>query len=331
MFVFIIELIIIISLEKYRNTGDSKYWNIFTGSIIANFTALILTFIGSLTLELIMGYFIVFLCGLTAVINVILLIVGLKIKKKLKSDEPILDSRSIAIWLIVVVLSAIIIIFIPVIKEEMINNAVSNYALTYLNDKYGDNAFEILSVEKAYPHGQENLKKSEYHEVTISSPLLSGNFTMNVHGTDPKLMTAETDDFVNKYYKKTISEHLQQKYNSDLRIVINRKKIPYNLRHIPTFDELIDYEAINDFNITVYDMDNNENERIETVKDLSFDLIEFLNISKDYEIDIWVDVNEESYYYTLHTSNSSFKISSKEGKVYEFNLNDLNGKSHRST
>ena len=80
----IIEIIIqIVSIVKLKKTNDSKYWNIFIGITIASFisNALAYSVFAINALGLSDAISCLFICGFSFVFNIILLIVGLIVKK----------------------------------------------------------------------------------------------------------------------------------------------------------------------------------------------------------------------------------------------------------
>ena len=121
---------------------------------------------------------------------------------------------------------------------------------------------------------------------------------------------------------------MSQKYDLEFDMSVKEENIPNNCGHIPTFNELVDYNAISDIYITVkknsnYNYDFDEDGRIKYLKDLSFDLIKYLNISKDISIDFRRWSGENSYSYDIQVSNNSLKIIDDNNKKYEFDINNL--------
>jgi len=327
----ILIIIQIYSVVKLKRTIDSKYWNRFIGITFASFISTIISYITFLiddTLDLDKAVFSILFCCLLLISNIVLLIVGLIIKKNLKSEKVKLNIRSIFISLIVIVVMVLILIVIPTINNKYRISSVYNNVISYLNHKYGDNSFKIVNIRNSYSYDGFGRRHAGY-ELTVSSSVLEDNFTVTTGGT--RIGT----NFINKYYNEITNEYLSQKYDSEINILIVEKddNISYNLGHIPTFNELIDCNEKMDIYIGVnlkriYDY--YENERIEYIKNLLFDLIDFLNISRNIN-NIKIDFKNYSDYYNsyLYDSqilNNNLIIINRNGSVYEFNISDLKEK-----
>lgn len=328
----IIEMIIqIASIVKLKKLKDFKYWNIFIGITIASFISDALAFnvfAGDDTLDLGGVLISLFICGFVFVSNLILLLVGLIIKKNIKSTEIKTNTNSIFIGLLVVLSSVILLIIIPNINNKISNNSISNNVITYLNNKYGDNNFEIVNVENDYSYNGIVQKYHTGYELTVSSPLLKKNFTIYTYGTNPRIVNDVSEKFVENYYNETTNDYLSQKYDLEFNMLVKEENIPNNCGHIPTFNELVDYNAVSDIYITVnknnnYNYDFDDDGRIKYLKYLSFDLIKYLNISKDISIDFRRWNGENSYSYEIQVSNNVLKIIDDNDKKYEFDINDL--------
>lgn len=330
--VCIIEIIIqIFSIVKLKKMGDFKYWNLFIGINIASFVSNILAynvFISNDALDLNDTILYLFICNFLFVSNLILSIIGLKVKKNLKNENIKLNKNSVFIGILIVLFNVIILIIIPILNNKTINNLVSNNIIIYLNDKYGDNNFEIINVKKDYSYNGIVQKYHTGYEVTVSSTLLEDNFIIYTSETNPQVIKDVSEEFIEKYYNKKINEYLSQKYDLEFDMWVKEENIPNTCGHIPTFNELVDYNAISDIFIIVkknnnYNYDYNVNERINYLKKLSLDLINYLNISKDINIEFQRWANENSYSYDIRISGNTLKIIDKNDKIYEFDINNL--------
>lgn len=330
--VCIIEIIIqIISIVKLKKMNDSKYWNIFIGITIASFISDALAYIvfaSNDALDLGAALICMFICGFVYISNLILLLVGLIIKKNIKSKKININKSSIFIGSLVILLSVVLLTIIPTIYNKTSNNSMSNNVITYLNNKYGDNNFEIVNVENDYSYNGIVQKYHTGYEVTVSSPLLKKNFIIYTHGTNPRIVNDVSERFIEDYYNEKTNEYLSQKYDLEFNMWVKGENIPNNCGHIPTFNELVDYNAISDIYIIVkknnnYNYDFDEDGRINYLKDLSFDLIKYLNISKDVSIDFQRWANKNSYSYEIQVSSNILKIIDDNDKKYEFDINNL--------
>ena len=328
----IIEMIIqIVSIVKLKKLKNFKYWNIFIGITIASFISDALAFsvfTGDDALDLGGALISVFICGFVFVSNLVLLLVGLMVKKNIKSIEIKTNINSTFIGLLFILFSVILLIIIPNINNKISNNSISNNVIAYLNNKYGDNDFEIVNVENDYSYNGIVQKYHTGYEVTVSSSLLKNNFIIYIYGTNSRIVNGVSEKLIENYYNEKTNEYLSQKYDLEFDMSVKEENIPNNCGHIPTFNELVDYNAISDIYITVkknsnYNYDFDEDGRIKYLKDLSFDLIKYLNISKDISIDFRRWNGENSYSYDIQVSNNSLKIIDDNNKKYEFDINNL--------
>jgi hypothetical protein len=331
--VCVIEIIIqIVSIVKFKKLENSKYWNIFIGITIASFISVALAYIifennDTMGLDQALKY--MFICCFSFVSNLILFIIGLKLKKNLKNKNIELNEISIVTGILIILLSIMFLIIIPNVYSQTSNNLISNNIITYLKEKYGDNNFEIINVENDYSYNGIIEKYHSGYEVTISSPLLKDNFVIYTYGTNPTVLNNVSEKFIETYYIEKTNEYLKKKYNLDFDMSVEEKSIPNTCEHIPTFDELVDYNAIKNVFIKVYknnyyNYDYDENGRINYLKDLSLDLINYLNISKDINIkfSIW-SIGNSYYYYDIQILSNTLKIVDDNDKIYEFDINNL--------
>ena len=77
----------IVSIGKLKKSKDSKYWNLFVGTNAAIFISVVIAYLAFMedeTLDLGGALVCMFFSGLTILVNVIMLIIGLVQKKKVK-------------------------------------------------------------------------------------------------------------------------------------------------------------------------------------------------------------------------------------------------------
>ena len=324
----IIQIYLVVNFKK---SSDSKYWNIFMGITIANFFSTNLAYITFLlddSLDLGRGVLCMLVCGFSFVSNLILLIVGEKIKNNLKNENIRLNTSAIFTGLLIMILMLLILVVIPVITNKMSNILISNKVITYLTNKYGDNNYEIVDIKNSYSYNGIIEKHHSGYKVTVSSTLLKNNFIVTTGGT--QIGT----DFIQEYYNEKTNEYLLQKYDVKFDIWTIENSVSNTCGHIPTFNELVDYNAIKYIFIMAninrsYNYEYNEDKRIDYIKELSFDLIKYLNISRNID-NIKIEFkrsfnNYNSYLYNLQILNSTLIItSSNNDKVYEFDISGLN-------
>ena len=89
---------------------------------------------------------VVFMSGVLSVINTILLIIGIIVKKKTKNESKI-NKKFFITGIICIAITAIIMIVVPLSTMAISKNIASKKAIEYLNNKYGDGDYKVESVE----------------------------------------------------------------------------------------------------------------------------------------------------------------------------------------
>ena len=120
-----------------------------------------------------------------------------------------------------------------------------------------------------------------------------------------------------------MNEYLSEKYDSEFDLWLEEEKIPNYLGHIPTFNELIEYNAINGVSIIKYDYDDVV--RINYVIEVSVDLIKYLNITKNISFEFQKRAQDISVY-DIEIIGNTLKITNDNKESYEFNINNLKDK-----
>lgn len=200
-----------------------------------------------------------------------------------------------------------------------------NAILNYLVKKYGDQGFSIKELEKEYSY--EGIIHS-YHtgyEATVSSNILNKNFRVYINSKISLNSKNFSDNFISNYYNEKTNEYLSRKYKLEFNMYVKEDKIPLDCNHIPTINELVDYEALDDIYISVYKSndfmyDYDVEGRINYLKDLSKDLIDYFSISRNIDITFYRWANQDSYSYNINISNNTIKITDKNNE-YLFHVN----------
>lgn len=315
------------SISKLKKSEGSKYWNIFIEINIASLISTILayrTFCNNDALDLGRAIICIFICGASFIGNIILLIIGLIIKKRIKDNDIKLNMNSILIGILIVLLSIIIFIFIPTLSNGRNVNLISNNVINYLNNKYGDNNFKIIEIENDYSYNGIVEKDHTGYKVTVSSTSLKEIFHVKIYSTNPK-SNSIIDEFIEEYYNEKTNEYLSQKYGIEFHMHTEEILIPNTFGHIPTFDELLGYGAIRDIFIDVkssskYNNIKDKNEQISYLKELLLDLINYWKITKDINLQFQGRNNTSYYAYKIQISNNILKIIdvySKEESKYD--------------
>lgn len=258
-------------------------------------------------------------------------------------------------WKIILFVLIIIIVCGYCIYHWYSIKCFKNDIIKYLNNKYGDNNFKIVNIEKTYYRDPEAIFGISHHNgycVTISSPVLQDYFTLGIRDNDElkihmglSQLWIHGNTFTEKYYTENINKNLSQKYDLNFCMELDENKIK-SRGHIPTFNELIEDDAIHGWCVirdSINNCDNDVNAQILYLQELSKDLIEYLNIEKDfkYHFHRYKDSNNMDYLMwsydilikgkTVEIKNrwSNNKSESNPNFSYTFNVNEsgqeLNG------
>ena len=91
----------------------------------------------------------------------------------------------------------------PVI-EKNIEQEIKTYIINYLNNKYGNNNFSIIKIEKDFSYSGIISKTHMGYKAIVSSSVLKNNFDIYIHGTIPLPIDNAQDDFIENYYNENI-------------------------------------------------------------------------------------------------------------------------------
>ncbi len=201
----IIEIIIqIVSIVKLKKTNDSKYWNIFIGITIATFIsdALAYSVFANNALGLSDAIACLFICGFSFICNIILLIVGLIVKRIIKSVNIKLNRNSFFMFIVIIVINSIILFLLPIITSNITSKSGERHVINYLNNKYGNSNYRVINVYKEYSNSGmwDKYLSGFYYE--IKSDYMEDTFIVSI---DDNFNYIDADYFLPVYYS--------QKYN----------------------------------------------------------------------------------------------------------------------
>lgn len=268
LFYIICYIAAIIVLILANNKKDKKYFNIFGGIMLATGVAIfyyfyIYPFVAMTDEGTDLGDAVLYIFFLFANIISFLTIgiVGLVRKKIIEKKEECIDTSK-KITFIIPFLLTIIIFTIIVLSGFLYSHLDKKYikesAINYLENKYGDNDFEVINVSEEYGLNGIVSKYLVGYNIIVKSPKVNKKIIVNV---DENLNEYE-DNLINVYCddldfenditlkeelekeRQKLEEYLKQKYNVTVNIdYINLDEyptdaIPNNFSKIPTKDEL---------------------------------------------------------------------------------------------
>ena len=318
-------LLIVLQISFYglsKVNGESKYWNLFFGLNISSILSTLMNFIILASREdtdLGAAIAIMIISGLSIIINIILLIISLCNKRNHK-----FMLTSVVVGIVVLLISFLTFFLIPKTNENIRQKLVQNKIISFLNKKYGDNDFEIVSIKKDYSYNGIVQKYFSGYDATISSSSIKDEFNLSTNSTNIYDFEHEYDDFLDNYYNEKLNGYLLEKYKLKMEIWIDEKDIPIDLGHIPEFDELTTYKAVNSIYVKG-DFDDKEDEGgIIFSKELTIDLIKHLNIKKEIKMEYDLsDKKNNEYYYIIEYIDGVIKITDHDdkSKIYNFDIN----------
>ena len=323
----IIQIFSMVKLGKKNNI----YWNIFMGITLSNYISIGMNYLNcdiDGTMDLGGAIFIIFVSLVMVIINTIMLIGGIVVKKKTKNDSKF-NFKFLITGIICVIISAILIIAIPTYRYNRNKRLASEKALEFLNNKYGNCDFEVTEAEYDFTDNGITQKSHTGYEVKVLSKKYNQNFVvkLNYNFENPY-----ERDFLDNYYKEKIRKNVLEKYGVDVNIKLKTYNIPKNFNKIPTMDDLIKYNAIDEIyvyvyrnNILIYDLTEKSRGRYEFIKDVSIDFIKELDITKDFEYNFTkLDYDNSLRYLVEKEGNTLRIIDSKDIKdkdvSYEYDL-----------
>ncbi len=210
--------------------------------------------------------------------------------------------------------------------DEDTKMKLNTYIVNYLDTKYGKGNFGVKKIGKTYSYNEFSPRKHNGYEATVfSSKLKKYNFEMTFYGANPWPINDAYENFVDTYYHETINEYMNKIFdlNFNIAFVIEEHYIPNNYGHIPTMDELIDLKALIYTYVYIQYDDNNEDELIEYIKNISIELINYLDISKDitYQIE---GTGKNRFHCDVEFTKDTLKIKNYSNlkETYEFSINN---------
>lgn len=292
--VCIIELIIqIILIIKLKRTKDCKYWNIFIGISIASFISTTLAYksLSNNTTYLGEAIACMMACGFSFISNLIISIIGLIIKKVIKINNNKINKSSFFAGALVLILNIFIILILPLIVTNITLKVGEKQVIKYLNNKYGNSNYKMVSVYKEYySSGMFDISLSGYH-YEMKSDYMNNTFIVSI---DYDFNYINEDYFLPVYY----SQKNNLKYN--LIYDDNHNRLDYD------FTEFINYieEIINKEYSTK--IDKNAIEGIYKNYVYSWNNIDGVTYNSNYHI---VSVNNRKIPTIKELTNSLIKYS----------------------
>ena len=338
---FITQIILAVLSSK---TKKSTLWNILFGITISKIISCIIVHIGFFNdtdIDLGIGIVIVIWRTIFIITNLLFLIISIIIKAKSKKQIKF-NKYSIITGIIFIIVSILLTILIPKTEFNTGNKYIKEKVIDFLNKKYGDNDYKIESIEKDYSYNGIVQKYHTGYTAKVYYPEKDLYFFIDIEGTDPKNpldFSEGMTTFIERYYMKEINDFLSKKYNIEFDYLnIETNNIPTKYGHIPTFDELIDLKVIDSTKSYGFQINEeikynselylDENKRIERVKDVTLDLIDYLNITKNICI-LYQYYNKNSdgqitrFYYIVKKNDNKLIIYEEDNKdnMFEYDIN----------
>lgn len=196
---FAIEIIVeIISIIMLKLRKNPKCWHLFFGVVIASIITSIVAMGPTNPIrdnaEGMSGVNVVIFSIAYFVFNVLLLLVGLIIKKTMKGINLEPTGSSAFISMITLLVNLFVLLGLPWIVNNMNSNIDNTYVINYLTNKYGSSNYEIVSTETRYDKTTKGV--SEY-AFEVKSGYMPDTFNVWV---DKDYNHVVSDMFLPTYY-----------------------------------------------------------------------------------------------------------------------------------
>ena len=211
----------IYSLLKLKGNKESKYWNLFVGISVADIVAVFIAYgvFSSSAMGLNDAATCLLICGFSFFINIVVLIIGLVIKKSIKDETIKLNKLFFIINVLVILINVIFIWFIPLMAHKIHIMSGEKRIVNYLEDKYGEGNYKIINTYSEYTNdGMWDKHVSGYY-YEIKSNHMDATFFVTV---DDNLKYIYEDYFLPVYFSK------ENDLSYELRYDESRKELVYD-------------------------------------------------------------------------------------------------------
>lgn len=196
LIISILEIIIELGLLiKVKKNGLKKDWHNFLGINIAVLISDIIIYqlLANTAIGLGSAIGALFVCGFTLIINILLLLIGFLMKRKIKKDKK----NYFLTGILVFIFNIVIMVSVPLLVSKITINKGKNYVTDYLNKKYGNANYEVVNVYKNYEnYGMWDKYLSSYY-YEIKSDYMDETFIVQI---DKSLEYITSDFFLPVYY-----------------------------------------------------------------------------------------------------------------------------------
>lgn len=209
LIIYIIEAIIQIkSLNNLKKNNLEKFYNIFIGLNISTFICIFINYLHFLNISIGLGEALegVLICALIFIVNILLTIIGTIKNKKYKNKIKL--KYFLKTLMIILTINTATTFIVPNIVNDINHSKTEKFVLSYLENKYGDNDFEIIKMEEEYSYDGIINKYLTGFSYTVKSNKTKDSFCVSVNN---HITTIEKDYFLPLYY----SEKYNLKYKSN--------------------------------------------------------------------------------------------------------------------
>ena len=305
-----------------------KFYGLFFGLILSSLMYCIYTsseIYSFDTGEWIFVYPMMFSC-FVVIVDLILLFISLffrfisKDRKEYKKNS-LSKLVGFKLFLLVCIISFLIIFLqyrIRLYEKKSIDEEVINETMIYLKDKYGNEDFEIIDIDRRFSaNGWIETDNLENYEVRVLHKNTNIKFRveLNVDGYRNILRDSSYDSFLNNYYRNefnnkgfyidgmvkmnAFSDYLNKYRNLNVNVTMadyyglySKRILPNDYGKIPNRKEyynlIIDYQLRHEMKIVIdkdeLAGDNLEKELRDYLVDLAYYIIEYYDNLEDYEI-----------------------------------------------
>lgn len=229
------------------------------------------------------------------------------------------------IIIIIPIIIFLIILLTPVFQKLSVNS--------FLNKKYGNNNFKVISLEKIrtwddfaqayyttyFLKATTSITKEKINVQYTKQTNVNGVMS-KIKGSIPFIVETINDNFLSTYYGEKICDHIFNNSNNVAFLEISSYKIPNNCGHIPTIEEIIEYDALKYIYVEIananYHFDD-YGEKEEYLINIFKSIQNTFNIKSDFKMIICLKNEEIKQDYTLSKIEGNIVVESGKNFTLE--------------
>lgn len=199
-------VVMIVATVLFKNKGNNKFWNLFSGIFIASIIGTVLSLSravpdeGGLN-EAVGGLLASALQAISLVITIVLCAISVKNLPKESKRFSVVGG---VVCAVAVLVNAFAIFGAPSIVNSSVESQFGAKAIEFVTAKYGDQDYMVLGIEKSYSDNGIISRSHTGYTVKLEAQKLNYAFDVHIYGTNVSNANQFSDRFVETYYKEKI-------------------------------------------------------------------------------------------------------------------------------